>query len=350
MVNPMALQWARRVFVALLILSSVVFAGGSLLWWMVDGTLPYFDTVFFSLISVSTVGYSEPPELSIYPGTRLVTSLVIVGGIVAMAFFESTITAMLVEGVIGKAMRRRRMQNKLSNMKDHYVVAGCGRTGKYCLAEMMGLGKPVVVIDTDAALLERLSEETYGGKLVYVVGDATDDHALMVAGVERAKGLIASLADDPANVFLVLSARNINPTLKIAAKVLQAENEPKMRKAGADRLVSPYRIGGFRLASELVRPRTVEFLDGVLAMSKHDLHMEDVAIEPQSELIGKTLRTAWTRATTNALVVAVCEPDGTFVNNPPADHRLQQGSHLIVVGDERSMQAVHRLASAGQSD
>jgi voltage-gated potassium channel len=335
-VSPIALQWARRVLLALLILCSVVVAGGALLWWLVHGTLPFSDTVFFSLISVSTVGYSEPPELSSYPGTRVVTALVIVSGIVAMAFFESTMTAMLVEGVIGKAMRRRRMHKKLSAMKDHFVVAGCGRTGKYCLAELMGLNKPVVVIDSNAALLERLSEEHYGGKLLYVVGDATDDHALLAAGVERAKGLIAALADDPNNVFLVLSARNLNPSLTIAAKVLQAENEPKMRKAGADRLVSPYRIGGFRLASELVRPRTVEFLDGVLAMSKHDLH---------SVLFGQTLRTAWKRASTNALVVAVCEPDGTFVNNPPADHHLQAGAHLIVVGDERSMRHVHEMAS-----
>jgi voltage-gated potassium channel len=344
-VSPGALQWARRVLLALLILTTVVCVGGAVLWWLAGGSLSLADSTFFSLISVSTVGYSEPPELATHHGARIVTSLVIVCGICAMAFFESTITAMLVEGVIGRAMRRRRMQNKLTNISGHYVVAGCGRTGKYCLDEIMGLGKQVVAIDQDEKLLERLNEEQYNGKLTYVVGDATDDHALVAAGVERAKGLIAALADDPANVFLVLSARNLNTQIKIAAKVLQAENEPKMKKAGADRLVSPYRIGGFRLASELVRPRTVEFLDGVLAMSKHDLHMEDVELELGCSLVSKTLRTAWVRAETNALVVAVCEPDGTFVNNPPADHELKAGSHLIVVGDERSMREVRSMAA-----
>ncbi len=337
--------WSQRVLLALAVLGAVVLAGGVALWWLTHGDFSLAETCYFALITVSTVGFGEPPALVNYSGTRGVVAALIVSGVVALAFFESTMTAMLVEGVIGKAVRRRRMMRKLEQMKNHYIVAGCGRTGRYCLAELVALGQPVVAIDQNEQLLERMNHDQYGGKLVYVVGDATDDHALIAAGVQKAKGLVAALTEDRDNVFVALSSRTLNTELTIAAKVLDKENEPKLRKAGVDKLVSPYQIGGFRLASELVRPRTVQFLDGVQANNR-DYHMEDVEISPHSALAGKTLREAALRGTTNALVVGVCEPDGTFIHNPRAEHLLQPRAHLIVVGDEKSMQEIRELAGA----
>ncbi len=336
--------WPRHVLSACLMLFTVVFAGGIALWVLTNGDYSLWQNIYFALITVSTVGFGEPPELDRYPGTHAVVAVMIISGVAALAFFESALTAMLVEGTLGKAFRRRRMEKKLEGIRDHIVVAGCGRTGKYCVEELAALGKPFVIVDRNAELLERLSDQNYDGRLIYVAGDATDDHALQAAGIERAWGLVSALTEDRDNVFVVLSSRTLNPNLKIVSKMLETENEPKLLKAGADKLVCPHQIGGFRLVSELIRPRTMEFLDGMQAMSKSSLHMEDVELVDGSPLIGETVVTSHIRARTNALVVGIREPDGAFIYNPHAGHELRVGCHLIVAGDHDAIVALREIA------
>jgi len=330
----------------LALLGVVVAFGGTSLWLLADDQLTLWEAYYFTLITVSTVGFGEPPELGDIPGARIIVAIFILFGLTAVAFFNSTLTAILVEGRLGKVFRNRRMNKRLLATHGHFVVAGCGRTGRFCVQELAASGRPFVVIDQDEALLQRLSEENYGGRLQYVVGDATDDHALKAAGIERAAGLLVALTEDRDNVFVVLSARTLNPNIKIVAKALAVENETKLRKAGADRLVSPHKIGGVRMVSELVRPRTMEFMDELQAMSQSDLHMEDVELEPSSALDGCTLREAPIRRETNALVVAIREIDGKFIHSPRADHRLVAGCHLIVVGDSQGVAALRKLAAA----
>ncbi len=337
--------WIRQVIFALLLLFAVVLAGGAALYLLADSHLSYAEAVYFTLITVSTVGYGEPEGLADIAGARVVTSTLIVLGVAAMAFFNSTLTAILVEGHLAKIFRDRRMKNRLESLHGHFVVAGCGRTGRFCAQELFALGRPFAVIDSNAAMLERLNEEQFGGKLRWVAGDATDDHALKAAGVERARGLVAALPLDKDNVFVVLSGRTLNPEMEIVAKALDVENETKLRKAGANKLVSPHRIGGVRLVSELVRPRTMEFLDELQAMSGSDLHMEDVELQAGSPLEGVTLRDAPIRKEQNALVVAIRESNGRFIHSPGADHQLRAGSHLIVVGDADGVTHLRRLAT-----
>jgi voltage-gated potassium channel len=329
---------------AMVVLNAVVGLGAVAIWLLTGGDFTFGQALYFTLITVSTVGFGEPVELERYPGTHAVIGGLIVAGVMALAFFESTMTAMLVEGVILRAVRERRMKKKMKDMNNHYVVAGCGRTGRHCVGELMALGRQVVVIDQDQELLEHVNETYFGGELLYVHGDATEDHALLEAGVASAKGLVAALTDDRDNVFVVLSSRSLNPKLTIAAKSLEQENEPKLRKAGADRIVSPYRIGGFRLASELVRPRSVTFLDSINAMSGQDLQLEDIELKQGTALDGRTLRESAIRDKTNALIVAVAERDGTFVQNPKADHVLTIGSHLVAVGTSACLKELRKLA------
>lgn len=337
--------WGRRVLAALGIMACVVGAGGTTLWSLTDGKLPFWQCIYFALITVSTVGFGEPKELENYPGAHVVVAVMIVSGIGAIAFFESTMTAMLVEGVIGKALRRKRMLKRLSGLDQHIIIAGCGRTGKFCVQELAALGRPFAIVDRDAAMLEELNEQ-YGGRLVTVAGDATDDHALLAAGVDRAWGLVSSLTDDRDNVFVVLSARTLNPALHIVSKVLDMANEPKLIKAGANKLVSPHRIGGFRLVSELVRPNTMEFLDGMQSSSAMNFHIEDVRIAHGSPLAGLSLQDSPIRQSTIALVVAVRESDGRFILSPGARHILRDGSHLIIVGEMEDVVRVRGLAGA----
>lgn len=341
--------WTRQIVAACVILTLTIVGGGVAFWWMTGGAFSVGEAIYFSLITVSTVGFGEPAILNNYPATRLIVAVLIIAGIGTVAFFQSAMTALLVDGLIAKAFRKRRMEQRISTLTNHVIVAGCGRTGKFCAQELHGLGRPFVVIDQNAEALERLSHEAFGGRLNYIVGDATDDHALIAGGVERASGLVAALTDDKDNVFVVLSARNLNPKLRIVAKALELENEAKLIKAGADKLVSPHRIGGFRLVSELVRPKTMEFLDGMQAVGSRNIHIEDVELQSNSPLVGQSLRNSPIRTRTNALIVAVREVNGAFIHNPSADYVLSAGSHLIVVGDQAGVMAMRALAVAEES-
>lgn len=339
-------SWVQQVLWALALMSTVVLLGGLVLWGLTDQDFSLAETLYFAIITVSTVGFAELPALGQYPGAHAAVAMIILFGLGTVAFFNSTLTAILVEDRLGEAFRSGRMQKQLGKLTGHIIVAGCGRTGIVCAEELFALGRPFVVIDKNQEHLERVSHERFKDRLLFVAGDATEDRCLVAAGVEHASGLVAALNEDRDNVFVVLSARTLNPKIRIVAKSQSVENAPKLTKAGADRLVSPHQIGGFRLVSELVRPKTMEFLDGIHAMSKSDLHMEDVELPLGSALAGKTLRSATAGGDAKALVVAVREADGRFVHGPGPDYPLSAGCHLIVVGDQFGVSRLRNLAEA----
>jgi voltage-gated potassium channel len=322
-------------------LMTVLLGGGAALWWMGDHHYSYGETVYFALVTAASVGFAELPDMEHKQGMRLVTGILILAGVGTIAFFQSTLTALLVEGVLGKTLRRARMDKKIKALKKHLVVAGCGRTGKYIVEELAAIGRDFVVIDRDEAMLEELNEQL-GGRLLYVVGDATEDHTLLEAGVERAYGIMAALTDDRDNLFIVISTRSLNPQARIVAKVIGVENESKMRRAGADQTVSPHRIGGFRMVSELVRPKATEFLDRMLRVTK-DLRFEEVELPSGSIYEGKTLREVPIRKHTRLLVVALHEAGDSYIYNPPPDHPLLAGTQLIVMGEPDSVQKLSEM-------
>ncbi|MCC6216114.1 MAG: potassium channel family protein [Polyangiaceae bacterium] len=208
-----------RVLYSLLAVAVVVVVGGVALWWLGGTEYGFGDAVFFALISATTVGFSELPHLGEHAGGRLVTAVVIVAGVASIATLQSTLTALLVEGAIGRAFRRRRMQDKVAALKDHLVVAGCGRTGRYLIEELAAVHTRFVVIDRDEAAIQKLDAEL-GGRLLWVNGDATDDHTLLEARVPAAAGIVSALTDDRDNLFVTLSARSLAPRARIVAKVV----------------------------------------------------------------------------------------------------------------------------------
>jgi len=333
---------ARFVFSAGL-LTAVVIGGGTLFWFLEGPSYSLFDSIYFALITVSTVGYSELPRMELHPTARIVVMGMIVAGVAAVALFQSSLTAVLIEGIIGKAFRKRRMERKIAALRGHTIVAGSGRTGQFVIEELLASEKLFVVVDRDEDSLMKLND-VCGGKLLYVVGDATDDHSLMAAGVDRADGLVTALSDDRDNVFVTISARSLNPRVRIVAKAVTLGSDAKLVRAGANATVSPHRIGGLRLVTELLRPHTAEFLDSMMrGTGEEQLRFEDVEVCEGARYAGQSLKEAPIREEANVLIVAIRGADGRFIYNPPADQRLQSGSYIVVLGTRDGVRRLREM-------
>ena len=235
----------------------------------------------------------------------------------------------------------------LSELSDHIIVCGVGTTGIHVVEELIATGHKLCAVDVSAEHLERV-QSLSTTLLPTVLGDATEDGVLEQAGIRRARGLVAALTDDKANLFIVVSARELNPRLKIIAKGVDLKAAEKLRKAGANSVVNPAYIGGVRMVSEMIRPQVVEFLDLMLRDKDKNLRIEEVVVPKGSPFVGKPIFEAQIRQHTNLLVVAVREPSqsgatGNFVYNPGPELLIADGMTLVVLGET---EGVHRLRSA----
>lgn len=236
------------------------------------------------------------------------------------------------------------MQRAIDKLNQHVIVCGIGTTGRHIATELSAVGVPFVVLDTDRGRLEELSQEFNDG-LLYVIGDATDDHVLELAGIERARGVISALNDDKANLFVTISARALNPTARIVAKSIEPSTEAKLRRAGADSVVAPNYIGGVRLFSEMVSPKAAAFLDRIVQFgSGISVGLEAIDVPAGSPLVGQRLAETDIRAA-GALVVAVHRSDGDYVYNPGSEHLLEAGDSLIVLADSEDMAALRQTVA-----
>ncbi len=329
---------------ALALLLTAVLAGGLGYWLIGHGRWAYSECVYMTTITLTTVGFGELPNMADVPGARLLTGIVAAFGVGVVAYAQGNVTALVIEGAFGEALRKRRMQKAIEALRGHVVIAGAGSTGRHVVEELHSTATPFVVIDQNEAHMKRISDELCEGKLLYVLGDATDDHALIAAGVRRASGVVAALTDDRDNVFVTLSARSLNPTARIVSKVIEDPSEAKMLKAGATAVVSPTQIGGRRIASELLRPNVNEFFDQMFRDTRK-LRLEEVAIPAGSTYDGQTLRDTPIRKETSLLVIAVKTDDGAFVYNPDPALVLTGGSTLIVMGEVGSVVKLRKLVA-----
>ncbi len=336
----------RRLRLSLIVLVVVWMAGSLGLYSIGRGIWTFGECAYQTIITVFTVGFAELPRQDKVRGARTITSVVIVFGVGAVAFVQASVTALFVEGVIGEAYRRSRMRKLIEQMKDHVVIAGTGSTGRYVIEELAAIKRSFVAIDRDEGRLRAISDEVCKGEMRYVVGDATQDHTLVAAGVQRAWGVVAALTDDADNLYGTLSARPLNARARIVTKAVNDEAESKMRLAGASAVVSPNTIGGRRMASELVRPEVVEFLDQ-MHKTEHSLRMEELVIPATSPLVGSMLKDAPIRPRTRALVIATRMRDGTFHYNPGPESMIEAGMTLIVLGDSQDVTTLRELVARG---
>jgi voltage-gated potassium channel len=336
----------RRLIVAVGMFVALVTAGTLGYLVLGHGRWTLADCAYMTIITISTVGFFELREMSQVPGARPLTVGLIIGGVSVLAYVQSNLTAMLVEGVIGQAFRRRRMQQAIASLSGHIVVAGAGSTGRHVIEELVATRCSFVAIDRSEHVLQAVSTEICAGKMLYVHGDATVDQVLLAARVGAARGVVAALTQDKDNLYVTLSARSLNATARIVSKVVEDEAGAKILKAGASAIVNSSLIGARRLASELIRPEVNEFLDQMLRDRDKNLRFEEIVVRPGSNFIGVALKDTPIRSDTGALVVAIRGRDRAFVYNPDPNSILTEGTTLIVLGEADSIVKLRALAGA----
>jgi voltage-gated potassium channel len=284
----------------------------------------WFDALYMTVITLATVGYGEIHALS-HAG-RIFTIFLIFGGMGILLYGVTEMTAFVVEGEMTGYLRRRTMKRRIGKLSNHYILCGWGMKGEHVLDELMRTKRQCVVIEINPVKVKQLHER----KMMVVEGDATHDEALTTAGIKRAAGLVATLPTDKDNLFVTITARGLNPKLRIVAKVDEIGARQKFLRSGADSTVSSNFIGGLRMASELVRPDAVNFLDTMLR-DNSSLRVEDLQISTKSKYLGKTIKQCDPLAESGVLVFSL-KHDGSYQFNPSSATTLTAGDTLIVIG------------------
>lgn len=333
----------KRIIRALAALLFAVTVGTLGFWIIEGGEVSVGSCLYMTIITLSTVGYGEVIPMN--SATRVFTSILIVFGMGTLIYFGSVVVAFWVELDTTRVRRRRKMQKAISQLHKHVIICGIGTTGSHVVRELFATQTPFVMIDADPERLESMHVllKTSVDNTPYIVGDATDDALLKEAGVERARGLVAALRNDKDNLYISLSARQLNSKLRIIARAMEKDAPSKMRRAGADQVVSPNLIGGRRIASEMIRPEVVEFLDMMMLDMDKNTRIEQVTLPAESPLVGQKLSAANFRKSTDVLVIAIREKNGNYIYNPGPDTELSAEAVLIVLG---AVSSIVRLRAA----
>lgn len=325
-------SWSRRVWV-LVVIPFLLFGLGTAGYMWLEGW-SFSDAFFMTAITLTTVGYGEVRPLD--DNGRLFTTLLILLG----AFYLAFGLEYLLSASIGGDFRRRQLIREIGKLKDHVIVCGYGRVGASAANSLRETGqRPVLIIEKEEGRVQQALE---AGFLV-LTGDSTDDDTLRGAGIERAWGVLVCTGDDSLNLFVVLSARSLNKDLFIIARSTET-NAAKMRLAGANRIVSPYQIGGRHMANIAVRPNVADFLDVVTLDGGRELWMEELVIAPDSVLVGQTLAEADIRKRLNVLLIAILRFATGSTVNPTGETRLEAGDEMIVLGTREQLAALVALA------
>ncbi|MDP2729538.1 MAG: potassium channel protein [Dehalococcoidales bacterium] len=319
-------QIRKRFLWSGLILASIILIG-SLGYWFIGGRQhSLLDTLYMTFITITTIGFGEIIDFSNNPGGRLFTIFIAISGIGMLLYVVTNLTAMIVEGDLTQTFRRRRMEKLAGNSIDHDIVCGLGSVGFHIASELDSTKRPYVIVDINADSASRYLEALNNG--IFIEGDATDDTTLLKAGIEGAKGLFAVTGDDNNNLVISLTARQLSPKLRIIVRCNEIANSEKMMRVGADAVVSPAFIGGLRMASEMIRPTVVSFLDTMLRDKEKNLRIEEISVPKR--LAGKTLSDLDMKKQTNTLLLAV-RTKKDWLYNPPDSYIIKPENVLVVM-------------------
>ncbi|NLI81889.1 MAG: potassium channel protein [Deltaproteobacteria bacterium] len=289
------------------------------------------EALYMTIITLSTVGFGEIKPLD--QTGRIFTIVLILTGATFVAYQLTYFSQLMLDMDLLDLVRRRRLKKQLEQMHGHYVVCGFGQMGQIIVDELIRGGIPVVVVDNDESLLVRLREKG----ILHLLGDATEEENLLEAGIKRADGLVSVVNKDTDNVYIVLTARDLNKDLLIFARAGTPYTEKRLFQAGANRVVSPFAIGAIRIAHNILRPTVTDFLELALSGEGMELTMEELRIPDGAELVGKELMHSGIRSQYNLIVVAIKRADGQMVYNPSPLEVLQAGDIMVVIGPQENL-------------
>lgn len=322
---------------------AVVFLVGTIGYVLIE-RWPWFDALYMAITTVTSVGFMEVHPLS--AAGRVFTVTILILGVTGLGIWWGLITALIVELDLRGLLRRRRMEQKLSQLSKHFVICGAGRMGRVVVEEMVAAKRRFVVIEQSATQIQHLLE-LFPDALA-LEGDATKEHALEEARIEHARGLAACLSDDADNLLVSLTARGMCPKLTIVARAYDEESPDKLHRAGADHVISPNHTGGVRMASTLLRPSVVSFLDVATTAGDINLRLEEAAIPEDSPLVGQRLEDARIPQETGLIVLAVRRREsGAVVYNPGPGVTIGAGDVMIVLGEEDQVGRLREYARQG---
>ncbi|MEK6726492.1 MAG: potassium channel protein [Deltaproteobacteria bacterium] len=330
------MDWEKQIIKIVLLLVSIITFGVAGLMFLEGWS--FLDSLYMTVITMSTVGYREVHPLSLSGMVFVITLIVL--GVGSFLYIITSLAEYVVAGHLVGALGRRRMKKEIDSLNNHYIICGFGRVGQQVAAELKREGVPCVIIDSDQNSIDRCISEGY----LYIQGDASNDEVLKKAGIERVKGLVTATDSDADNVYVTLSAKNLRDDIFVVARANTEGSEHKLHKAGADRVLSPYSIGGRRLASLLLRPTVVEFLDVVMHSTEIELIMEEVLVHKNSQFVSAPMADARTRCMTGANILAIKKKgEKKMIATPSPDIIIEAGDRLVVFGTREQLKELEGL-------
>jgi len=326
----------RKSFQASIILIAAVMTVGTMGYSLIEGW-GLLDSLYMTVITITTIGFREVHDMT--DGGRFFTVILIFFSVGAVFYALNNAARLIIEGEIKDLFGRRKLQKTISRLRGHYILCGMGRMGRIIAGELAAKGKEFVVIEK-----ENEPEDCPITECLIIKGDATKDDTLQSAGIERARGLISVLPTDAENLYVVLSARGMNPELAIVARAVEDGAEQKLVRAGANRVVSPYHIGGLRIAQTVLKPAVVDFIEFTTQSGNLDLAIEEIRVNEGADINGKTLAETGIGRELEIIIVAVKDAMGKMRLNPRHDTLISSGETLIVIGEESKLRKLEKMA------
>jgi len=323
------IKWAITFLVSVFVLG----IGG----YMIIEGWNFFDSLYMVVITLATVGFAETHPLSFHGRIFTIILIVVWAGIGFYAL--SSIIQPIIEGEIRKVMGRKKLEKEIKNLKGHYIICGFGRMGSYISQELRNASVPYLIIEKDENLRPKLERESH----LYLYGDASEDEVLLEAGVKKARGLVAVVASDADNVYITLTARQMNPNIFILARSTNESSERKLQQAGANKVISPYQMGAVRMVQAILRPAVVDFIEIAFHGKNMELQCEEFLVKPNSSLVGNSLQEAEIRKNLGVIIVAIKETSGKMVFNPSRDVRINAGDTLITLGEKKDLVRLEKI-------
>ncbi len=336
-------QVRRRFIWCSAFLLTIVLIGTVGYWFIGGKQYSFVDTLYMTVITITTIGFGEIIDLSGNPGGRVFTIFIAVSGVGTLAYVATNFIGIFVEGELTESFRRRRMEKLVNNYTGHFIVCGFGMIGSYIAGELYSTGRQYVAVDVDKEVVEKALQSL--PDQIVLEGDATNNDALIKAGIERAKGLFAVTGDDNQNLVISLTAKQVNPRVRVVARCTDIRNSEKVRRAGADAVVSPGFIGGLRMASEMIRPTVVSFLDMMLRETDKNLRVEEISLP--DAFVGRPISALDLRRHPQTLVLAI-KTEGGWVYNPPRDYVIRIADILVYISTPEGKDELERFLYATQ--